>query len=90
MSRPVGYLQNDISVYSPTGHFSLNKLEAIFFTGLQLYVFYFFFFLILGWGRWEVHSKIAHTFGNSKYSSIGLSMTKVLVDCTLASLWSHR
>lgn len=88
MSRPVGYLQNDISVYSPTGHFSLNKLEAIFFTGLQLYDFGFFF--ILGWGRREVHSEIAHTLGNSKYSSIGLSMTKVLVDCNLASLWSRR
>lgn len=46
VSRPVGYLQNDISVYSPTGHFSLNKLEAIFFTGLQLYDFFFF----LSWG----------------------------------------
>lgn len=43
VSRPVGYLQNDISVYSPTGHFSLNKLEAIFFTGLQLYDFFFFY-----------------------------------------------
>lgn len=31
-----------------------------------------------------MHSEFAHTFGNSKYSSIGLSMTEVLVDCDLA------
>lgn len=41
------------------------------------------FFFNLG-GRWEVHSEIAHVFGNNKYSSIGLSMTKVLVDCNSA------
>ena len=63
MSRPAGSLQNEISVRSPTGHFALRKLEAIFFTGLQLYDGGFF---NLGKGG-EVHSETAHPFGDGKY-----------------------
>lgn len=36
-----------------------------------------------GWGGF-IHSTMAPKFGNSRYSSIGLSMTKVLVDCNLS------
>lgn len=36
-----------------------------------------------------IHSTMAHRFGNSGYSSNGLSTTEVLVDCNLAVGWSQ-